>query len=414
MIVIFYIVFLLGFIKFFFRERTFDFFSVAYISAAIYFMPGFFGSTFMPGWIKTELLFETYVVMLLVITSIIISAIIYDRKPINPNTIVKYNFEKSNYITIAIFIISIISFFMMVLTMGNSLFSADKNELMGNINSWSKIWENAVCIGAVISFTEKKYKSLLYYSAMLAFIMFIGDRTMPAISLISIMAILFNEQGKQKIFFSRFKLVLISIIFAMFFFVYKYLYINIKLKMWSQVIEKLTDPSFYLETVKFSEPFAIQTILNEVVRQDFHVGLEHFLGLFNQLIPLGNKFGTTSTTFNSLFQNQLFPGVTYGMGSNIWAEMWAAGSWGLLLIFIILFNIVLYIGNSIFQKSYGSLKVIAVINMSFWAFYIHRSSLEYTINLNKRIIFIWFIGLVFSMAITKDNNSKKFNKKVNI
>lgn len=412
MVVIFYILCIVGFIYFFVRERVFDFFSIAYISAIVYFMPGFFGYTFLPGWFKIELLLETYIVMCLVISSIIVSALVFDNFSKDKKNSIKYDFEKSKYIYIAIFIITFISFIMMMLTMGSSLFLADKKEMMVNINSWSKIWENAVCIGAVISFSEKKVKSFIFYLVMLAFIMFIGDRTIPAISLISIMAIIFNSQGKQKILFSRFKLVLISLVFAVFFFVYKYLYINIKLKMWTQVIEKIMNPNFYIETIKFSEPFAIQTILNEVMRQDFYVGIDHFTGLFNQLIPFANKLGASSTTFNSLFQTQLFPGVTYGMGSNIWAEMWSAGGWGLLLIFIIIFNVVLYIGNKLFKKSYGSLRNLLVITLSFWSFYIHRSSLEYTVNLNKRIFLLWIVGLVFSIMISSFSNRKIANKKV--
>jgi hypothetical protein len=184
--------------------------------------------------------------------------------------------------------------------------------------------------------------------------------------------------------------------------------------MWTQVIEKITNPNFYVEAIKFSEPFAIQTVLNEVMKQDFNVGVNHFVGLFNQLIPFGNKLGASSTTFNSLFQTQLFPGVTYGMGSNIWAEMWSAGGWGLLLIFIVTFNVVLYIGNSLFQKSYGSLRSLLVITLSFWSFYIHRSSLEYTINLNKRIFLLWFAGLIFSVMISSFSKRKVVNKKVKV
>lgn len=409
--IIFYILCIVGFMYFFIRKRIFDFFSIAFISAIVYFMPGFYGYTFLPGWLKIELLQETYIVMCLVISSIIVSALIFDNFSMHKKIHVKFDFEKSNYIYLSIFIVTIISFIMMILTMGSSLFSADKKEMMVNINSWSKIWENAVCIGAVISFSEKKVKSFIFYFVMLAFIIFIGDRTIPAISLISIMAMIFNSQGKQRILFSRFKLVFISFVFAVFFFVYKYLYINIKLMMWTQVVEKITDPNFYIETIKFSEPFAIQTILNEVFRQDFYVGFDHFAGLFNQLIPFANKLGASSTTFNSLFQKQLFPGVAYGMGSNIWAEMWSAGGWGLLLIFILMFNLVLYLGNKLFNGSFGSLRNLLVITLSFWSFYIHRSSLEYIINLNKRIFLLWAVGLASSIVISSFGNRKIADKK---
>lgn len=412
MIVFFYIICIIGLLNFFVRERIFDFFTIAYISSIVYFMPGFFGYTYLPGWIKTELVMETYLVMCLVIISILVTSIVYDNNLKNGNNLVKYNIKSSNYIYMAIFLLTIISFIMMLITTGNSLFSADKKEMLLSINSWSKIWENAVCIGAVISFSQKRIKLFLMYFIMLAFIIFIGDRTIPAIALISIMTIQFNNQGKQKIFFTQKKLVLTSIFFALFFFVYKYLYINIKLRMWDQVLTKIVNPSFYIDTIKYSEPFAIQTILNEVIKQDFNAGVGHLFGIFNQLIPFGNKIGANSVTYNSLFQSRLFPGVTYGMGSNIWAEMWSAGGWGLLIIFIVLFNIVLYLGNKYFQKSYDNLKYLLVISLSFWAFYIHRSSLEYIINLNKRILLLWLVGLFFSVIISRYNKIRNHENMV--
>ena len=399
MSIIFYILCLAGFIYFFVKKRTFDFFSIAYISSIVYFMPGFFGTTFLPGWIITDLVAGTYLIMCLVIASIIVTAKIYDHYTLNQNQIIKYDFENSHLTYLFIDIITIVSFAMMMTTMGSSLFLADKKEMMLNINSWAKIWENVVCIGFVMSFINKNKKAFILYLAMVIFIIYTGDRTIPAIALISIMTIVFNTQGSQRILFSRFKLVFISIIFTLFFFVYKYLYINIKLKMWEEVFEKLTNPYFYLETVKFSEPFAIQTILNETVKYDFHIGMNHFMGLFNQLVPFSNRLGADSITFNSLFQEQIFPEVTYGMGSNIWAEMLSAGGWGLLIIFIVLFNSVIYFGNILFVKSYGNLRVLMVILLSYWSFYIHRSSLEYTINLNKRIILLLLVSMLFSMLI---------------
>ena len=412
MSVIFYILCIIGFFYFFVRKRIFDFFTIAYVSSVVYFMPGFFGSTFLPGWIVTDLVSLTYLVMCLVIFSIIFTATIYDYYTLNQNHITKYDFENSHFTHLFIGIITISSFIMMMTTMGSSLFLADKKEMMLNTNSWAKIWENAVCIGFVLSFINKKYKSLIIYLAMIAFIIYTGDRTIPAISLIAVMTIVFNAQGNQRVLLSQFKMILVSVIFALFFFVYKYLYINIKLKMWNGVFEKLTNPYFYLETIKFSEPFAIQTILNETIKNDFHVGMSHFAGLFNQLIPFSNRLGASGVTFNSLFQQQLFPEVTYGMGSNIWAEMLSSGGWGLLLIFIVLFNLVIYFGNVLFIKSYGNLRVLMVILLSFWSFYIHRSSLEYTINLNKRIILLLIISLLCSTLVGIVSKSKTRNKLV--
>ncbi len=88
--VIFIILAVCGGLYFFVKYRQFDYFSLAYFSALIYFLPGFFGVTsYHVGgtWIETLIDPEVYWIMVFVMFSIWLSACLapYLPKPFELN-----------------------------------------------------------------------------------------------------------------------------------------------------------------------------------------------------------------------------------------------------------------------------------------------------------------------------------------
>src|SRR5699024_8609021 len=80
--ILFILIRLFGLFYFLLKNRIFDFFSVAYFSACIYFLPGFFGYALEPLYLgKSILINETYIVMILVLISIMFFTVIYDFLP---------------------------------------------------------------------------------------------------------------------------------------------------------------------------------------------------------------------------------------------------------------------------------------------------------------------------------------------
>jgi hypothetical protein len=109
--------------------------------------------------------------------------------------------------------------------------------------------------------------------------------------------------------------------------------------------------------------------------------------------------GAEVLSFNDLFQPTLFPDVTYGMASNIWAEMWSSGGWPLLLLFLISyvgmmkpFSILVNKGTIITRST------IAVI-ASYWSFYFHRNEIVYEFALIKRVLLVMIPSLIIAMFI---------------
>ena len=85
MIYVFWIVATIGLFYFVIKVRLFDFFSIAFFSGMLYFMPGFVGyvtefNTPYSPYVKRpdKIVDEAYLIMIFVQGSILFSAIIYD------------------------------------------------------------------------------------------------------------------------------------------------------------------------------------------------------------------------------------------------------------------------------------------------------------------------------------------------
>src|SRR5262249_46231578 len=83
--VVFLAIAVIGLFYFLFVQRQFDFFSVEFFSACVYFLPGFVGYTLMPTRTSMELPVdledETYLVMITVLIAIFLGALLIDFTP---------------------------------------------------------------------------------------------------------------------------------------------------------------------------------------------------------------------------------------------------------------------------------------------------------------------------------------------
>ena len=74
--IVFSIIALIGVLYFLVKKRQFDFFSLAFFSSLVYFLPGFFGIVQHQagsGKYPVEIITETYLVMILVMSSIVVA-----------------------------------------------------------------------------------------------------------------------------------------------------------------------------------------------------------------------------------------------------------------------------------------------------------------------------------------------------
>ena len=163
------------------------------------------------------------------------------------------------------------------------------------------------------------------------------------------------------------------------------------------ILDRLTDVDLYASAILLSEPFNTQAILNEVIAQDFRVGMEHFQDVLLQFLLFSPELGRAPVSFNDFFQSTLFASdLDYGMANNIWAEMVSSGGWLLLGLFVLVFVLLLMLGSYWVQSHDVTVAAGVAVVFSYWAFYIHRNDLIYQVNLEKRSILVWVTCLVVS------------------
>lgn len=136
---LFIFVVIIGAIYFLFKKRVPDFFTIAFFSAIVYFLPGFFGYVlFPPEYIKVKIENKTYIIFIIVLVSIILFAIISDYliskdyKPIG--------FDGTQFNVKILVIISVISFISMIATIGPTLFTSIKSQIMEELNRFYVLW----------------------------------------------------------------------------------------------------------------------------------------------------------------------------------------------------------------------------------------------------------------------------------
>jgi len=390
----------IGALYFLTSRRCFDYYTIAYFGSLAYFLPGFFGYTaFHIGgvWSENEINNETYLVLITVTTSIWLCAQIGSniRNPIKTNI----RIPNKKFPVNALLFLSTLGATILVLSAGNSIHDADKTAVMENLGRWHILFYSAAALGLPLSYATKQYKALFLFFCLLCFDLYLGFRSTIAISIISLITVHLASKSKLRLASEQLKIILLMLFIGAFFFLYKVIAFSVKSGMWDLVIDRLSDGNTYAIMITRSEPFVIQQILNEVISKDFRVDIINVLSAFNQFILFGPEIGLGVSSFNDLFQPTLFPSVEYGMASNIWAQMWSAGGWGLLLFFIILFNLTLAVGNATLKSPSPIIRAGFAPAFVYWAFYIHRNDISYAINIEKRLLLILVGCVLFSYIL---------------
>lgn len=406
---LFIVVALVGLLYFLFAKRRFDFFSTAFFSACVYFMPGFFGYTngfvvegeFQQslGSVPVSLLPEAYLIFTTVLAAILLGGVILDYTATDqgPETKLRGGENAAVWATV----LALGGFVMSAVTTGDALLSADKNDALAELNRWYALWSVGASLGAVLSFKQRRWVLFSLSMALLLADLYIGFRYSFAITIIAIFTLWLAGGGHQRFMVRNWKVASVGGLFAVSMFVYKQLFVLVKQGSWSLVIDEATRAGLYAEAVNESEPFVTQAILNKVLASQFHVGVEHFLDSVRLIVPFSRILGGPSTGFNELFQPVLFPQVEQvevGLANNIWAEMLSSGGWLLFALFVLSFISLLALGSYLLKARDPVVVSGAALLFSYWAFYIHRNDLIFQISVEKQVLFLWAVCLSFSMV----------------
>jgi len=399
MYLLFLIVSCIGAIYFVAAKRRFDYFSLAFFSAILYFSPGFFGyaSYHINGyWYHQELVDETYAVMIFVVSSLVFSGIVFSQRQSIPR-LERQVEPRYSFVLAWLIVLSFIGLFGVLLTSGGVIASHNKSEVLEGLNRWHIIFTSAATIGLPLAFAARKKLSFFLFFLFLVFDLYIGNRSGIVISLMSVFVIALSQNQKPVRLLEHWLIAALVVFFGLFMLIIKQLLAAIKFGDVSIVQAIASESGFLINSIVQSEPFVTQTVLNSVIVNNFKTELDHVFSVFYQFIVFSENIGLHSLSFNDYFQPTLFPAVEYGMASNIWAQMWSAGGWLLLGLFMLFFIASIYFAN----KTLDSSRIIIRAGLSpvfvYWVFYIHRNDLSYQVNIDKRLLIVFFVCLVMSM-----------------
>ncbi|WP_418651005.1 hypothetical protein [Tenacibaculum aestuariivivum] len=154
---------------------------------------------------------------------------------------------------------------------------------------------------------------------------------------------------------------------------------------------------------KGMEFLSTQYIFQAIVDNQYYVGVEHFFYSFLALLPIPlSAFDYSSSMYNTLFQNDLFPGLTYRMAFNPWAEGYSYFGFSGLIIMPLIYVVMIYKGQSWFCKTkIFPIKIFLLTFLALSSFYFHRNSLgthfAFTRNFLYPILVFVFLKSILPM-----------------
>jgi hypothetical protein len=390
-----------------FKKRQIDWFSVATASATVYFVPGFFGFVTDPDQRRFQDIEDaTYLVFSFVYISIALGALWHDfvsLRNAKQQAVKALSVPNDQYSGITLLAISVISLVFAVIAGGDTFWVAEKEIAIETHGRWMIGYEFSACLGFLMCVASGARAMSVLAALLILPSVFFGYRTAVVMTLIG--GVMMHLRGLgPTVLIRRWRILLSSFvaIYALIFlkqiqFALKY---GLATDQWTLFSNIMESDEVYIDAVFNSEPFLVQNTLNEVVRTNFTVGIEHLESLGAIFVPLGNELGLSSMGFNDYFQPSLFADVDYGLASNIWAQAYALGGLGTVAVFCVLFVGLLTAINLAYSRSKGSVFAALALVGPYWSFYIHRNDLLFEFLLLRRVLFFFVISWAISYLFT--------------
>ncbi|ELB2160777.1 hypothetical protein HJ190_07295 [Vibrio parahaemolyticus] len=393
----FYVIFsAIAFMVIFSPKRRIDFISIGFLSQQLYFIPltlqAFDIDMLWGEYHYYSAVVGCYFVLCLMFFSLLK---VHDGKglvQIKP-------FIDLNIFSKIICIMALLGFSFSFVASGGGIFFLSKQEMMKSLGYGYILWSISTIILIPFSIYLKNKFLMAVGAISMLVIVFIGFRSPAAIAIIaSIISICYAN--KISIYKLGMKNTLIIVIIGLLFFFYKGVYSGIKLGNYELVLLRLTDVNYYLNSLVNSEPSMTTMILSKTLEHDLRIDISHFQ---NIIVSMGffGPFQPDIQSFNSIMQPEFFPGLSWGVGSNVWANIYAILGWGGLLLFITFYCLSLYFISFVLSRITGFYFLSLCPLASYWAFYIHRNDLAYQISLEKRVGMIILLAAILTFLVQK-------------
>jgi hypothetical protein len=395
-----------GCVRFLAANRRVDAFTVAFFSAVIYFLPGLVGYTLSPVTpsspvkLPVELEPEAIRIMAMVVVGIAAASFVWDfvdRRSLRPAWVL----ESAAVAPLCAFLLGATGLLFAWLETGGAVFAQDKRDGIEVVGRGHLLWEMGASLGAVLGFAYRQRLVSMASWGLLLLDMWAGFRYAFAMSLIATLLLWFGGEGPKVLLRLPLRYVGLVLMAGLAVISYQNLKEPVRYGDWAEVSARLSDPSWYIAGVLTSEPFTTQTVLNEIVRREFRTTAEHLWAVRSHLILFSGALGDEDIRFNKLYQPALFPQVDHGLANNMWAQMWSAGGWPLLVGFMVVFVVGLGLLSRCLRSPDPAVRGCAALSVAYWAFYVHRNELLGYVGYQKQVLIVWIVCVVIGICLTR-------------
>jgi hypothetical protein len=376
-------------------RSQFDFVSAGFFGQLIYFIPGFYGFVTNPYFASSipsiPIFTETYTVWDIALASTIVAGSVY--RP--ARGLAWPRLETNNAFDLLLIFVIVFSLLAELYLGGGAFLSEDKNEVLQNATRFSLLFGAATQIGLIAFAAQGKFGKLMVPLAGVALLLYAGFRN--DFSLAAIALATFVAQRKGVLVFARPHLFLILLSFVGFVFMYKGFLGSYRADRWASFYASLDMQTFVQMSFLNSEPFLTQSLLNEVLIRDLSMPPSSILYALFAGIPLVSPFiGIDQLPMQFNFQEQLFPNLTYGVASNIYAYFYSTLGWAGILFFILAHCVLLVFVSRWMGNVNSSTVRLGLMSVgAYLAFFIHRNDLTNALlQMNRPIIAIFVVWIL--------------------
>ena len=427
--IIYTIIAIINFLIILFTAKKLNFVIIYYFSSLIYYFNGFIGEIYTRGsngtiesYAMNEKTYWILIINMLVIFIMLIIDFIKKRnvqdneKENNCEATEKEEIRKGSRkykkelvekcIIYTGTIISVLGIIYIVYSLRDLLFTNNYNktiimEKTSRLQEYYKMFTMFWTIYLVIQHEKVKSKLVWIVAFLgLALTFLLGHRSFLVIAIIAVAIYIINEKLWKKGNMLQFiachkKILILALIFVFVVFFIKGVYTALFNRDFDLVWSRLTDISYYTNTLKISEPNVIMANLNGIVDADYKLDFCSYAVLPTYLIPgLTNLLDIES--FTKVYQEDLFGSTN--RASTILGEAYANG--GLLVVIMVAFilNSVLLMVSCFYEKSNNNIwKAFLLLTGTDIAFFIHRNSADYAICRIR--YFLYFVVVLFAIKM---------------
>lgn len=398
---IIYLAFLFSLFYFLIRNR-FDFLLVFFLSLSLYHWQIIFGKIVLPPYY-----FEVSNNSKLIISFVFLihTSITFLHDVINKNKGITFEtLNVTKKYNLIFYILSFVSFFLTVRALyivGVDFIDKGDYAVALLDNNISMIWLHYPATMSLLyaTLTKNRYLFILSLLPLLNYA-YMGYRADFIVAIVGCLSI---YSYNSKLFSHRIlKVFLFTSILFVFFSIYKITYYYLKNPNVS-VVEKFYETSQQENYQSPREYFINIFFYNEwgQVASNLSLSAENNLGKYYKFstviigsIPFVKKFTNITeddVRFSRLISEYANPGFSYGIGSTIWGEAYAAFNiFGVILFSIIISLIIAFLNQMFYRPSLIYLS--SLMFLSFISFYVHRNDLTLLFAHLKNIIFLLIVS----------------------